>query len=170
MCTRIKQIEVERKVHIKNGGFAIIDAIFGVTIASILAFVFIGSIMQAGHASDHARDRLLAKLAILETYEIAYAVSRQSPEEFDISTCTELSPCHFVVNNDNWTIELGEETLANQLTRSWYLRAVERDNDGMIVASGGIVDQNTLEIVIVVRWDFRGVNESEIVSTYLHLD
>jgi Tfp pilus assembly protein PilV len=154
----------------KTEGFALIDALIGVVIASILSAAFLSSIYQASVTSSYARDQLTASLAMLEMYEIGVAMSLNDYDDFVtelLNTCT--TNCHFSVSGGNWSIVSGTETVDIRFQRSFSVQGVTRDVSGDIDGTQALQPGNeTIELTTSITWESRGQSFNEEIVTYLH--
>jgi hypothetical protein len=153
-------------IKTRRSGFLLIDALIGVTIASLLSVVFLTIIFNASVGSTHARDRFSASLTELEVYEVLVSLAQ---DDFDAVLTAAIScPCYVEHDGSTWSIESGTETIGGRFERTFTVDTVNRDGAGDIVESGGSLDPDTLEINITANWTTRGVAKTENLTAYIH--
>lgn len=153
----------------KTFGFALIDALVGLFIASILCLTFLTSIHQASVTNSHARDRQTASLALLETYEVVTALANRDFNIIASAICITSNPCYITHSNGHWSITNGTEILNDtRFNRYLTIEEVYRDTNFNITSSGGNIDTNTLLIEIAVNWTARDENFTDTITAYIH--
>lgn len=65
-----------------------------------------------------------------------------------------------------WSIVADQETI-NNFARQIVLEEVYRDSNDDIVASGGMIDQETRKIIVTVSWSSRGESFQTTLTSYL---
>lgn len=169
MSIRTEKIDRSER---KTFGFALIDALIGLSVASVLCTVFVSGVYQASVNTNIARDKLTASLSTLEIYEVAVSMAEDDYDDLvsDLSILScDTSPCHFENNGSSWSTHPNEETVDGRFQRSFRIYEVYRDSvSGDIIETGGILDTETIGLDIEVNWTNHGEAYTEQVSTYLH--
>lgn len=150
-----------------TSGFVLIDALIGLTIASVLCATLISTIHQASIVSSYARDYFIASQSTLEIYEVMVALAQKDFNILTTASCP--TACHVENDGSTWSVENASEVVDGRFTRSFTINTVNRNNTtGDIVETGGVVDLDTLQLDILVSWTTRGEARSENITTYLH--
>ncbi len=153
-----------------DAGFALIDALVGLSLAAILCTAFLSSIYYASVANSVSRDRLQASIAQLELYEIAVGMSLDDFAAFNADLATICSTdCHFELSGGSWEVATGPETVDGRFERSFSVQGVTRDGSGDITGTQPFQSSDvTIEFTTTVDWTTRGEAYTDSISTYLH--
>lgn len=156
----------------RTSGFALIDALIGMSIAAIVCTALISSVYQAQNTTTIARDHLNVSNITLETYEVAVAQSLKDypgfKAELSSNNCWS-QPCHFETDGSTWSIA-PSTTLHNGIfSHSFGVSDVYRTPSGDIVVGSGTLDPNTLALTVATNWTGRkSQTKTQVVTTYVH--
>ncbi len=143
-----------------NRGFAIIEALFGITIIAIILIAFQGLISYSIRVSRANQTELQANLYLIESVEISKALEKsitnlsQWDAVFPLGVCNETSKCMFVENGDSWEIAAGEEAELDGL----YSRDIDIFS----------VNDYTKRVVATVEWNNGLRNRKLTLENYVY--
>lgn len=148
----------------REKGFAMIEVLVSMVIASALIITFQSLILQIIRVNHANQNDIKANLYLREVAEIVKDLE-QSENGWNnylaSSLCAdEIIGCHPVAAGNSWTLEQGSEPLENnKYTRSLFIEPVFRNQDGFpneIVPEGfpdAVLDDNTKKITITINWN-----------------
>ena len=148
----------------QKSGFAIIEAILGITIGGMITLFFLSTLKQAVKINHSNIDDWQAILYLHEGDEIA--------RDLEISNWTAISTCanpgHPSVSGSVWTIQSGKEFLDRKFERSFKIEPVLRNAGGKITLSGGTIDPLMKKITTSVSWLKNSATTTESVELYIY--
>lgn len=162
-------MEISNK-HYRQG-FAIIDAVVGMLMASIILFAFTSMVYKAVSISSHNSAALKADLFLSEIIEANRSLERTDFFSLSSTMCTSVSPCHVEVLSGSWVVVSGQEIIEGNYTRSFYIEDVYRDQStfpNSIVTSGGVLDPNTKKIISQISWNTSSGAQQSTLEMYVY--
>ncbi|MDP3963059.1 MAG: hypothetical protein Q8Q39_01035 [bacterium] len=150
-------------------GFALVEVLVGLGMASILMIGFAVLILQAGKVSRANAMELKATLYLREVVEVLKDMEQTNWIGVAIAPCLSPFTCHPEPAGGVWSLTTGDETLDGTYTRSFSLDPVYRDattND--IVTAPGLLDPDTLKASAQITWNNRFTDRTMTVETYLY--
>ena len=139
----------------KPRGSLLLEAIIAVGLAAS----FITAVMHLALLSNEAMSK------VEERGEANY-LAQQAIESVATMKFSDLSNINngktvFDVNTSKWTIQPGQEVLANGMIRQITITDVQRDSNCNVVSSGGTIDVDSKRVSGSIQWtDITGVNKT----------
>lgn len=155
-----------------KAGFGIIEAILGITIATILFVTLTSLTIKTMKISQANTDGLKAINYLRELIEIAKDLEQSNWEELKVSG----GPWYPIVSSsgeeNNWLFVSGEESLENGTYTRWLeVEKVYRDNltfPNEILPSPGVLDLNTKKVIAKIKWSNGLGSQEMILEAYLY--
>jgi len=144
-------------------GQSIIEVIVAVSILVIIAASSVVAILGAFSSGRLAEEETRASLIASEGLEAVQSIRNQSWSDL-------IDGLYGLENLDGaWVFSGNEDTdPTGKFTRTVELLPVRRDLTGDITQSGGIVDEDTKEVIINVNWAFTPGRINDVrIRTYL---
>lgn len=155
-------------------GFGIIEAVVGITLASIFLTAFATLTLQTIKLDRANISELKADMYLKELIEVAKDLEQS--EDWSVITGYPCSyslnqPCHPEISGGKWILVTGTESLDNNMySRSLTIADVNRNQIAFpneIVTSGGVSDPNTKKIIGEIRWN-DGSHSPMTLETYIY--
>ncbi len=137
-----------QRINRKFQGSLLLELLVAVGIFAIVLPPMIMGFIAAGGGKAQQNRRIEAIALLKETEEAVRSV-----REKGWSTFAQNGTFHPTVSANSWSLTSGNETI-NGLDRQLVISSVSRDENGVVVSSGGTVDPSTKKVVITVSWGF----------------
>ncbi len=146
-----------------QSGSSVIEVMIAMAIFIIIAASSVVTILGSFTTTRLAKEETLATLFAQEGLEAVQSIRNQAWSNLVVGT--------YGLENSggNW-IFAGSPDLdpSGKFTREAVIVAVERDTGGDIVSSGGIVDNDTVQVTVNVNWSFTPTRQNTVtLDTYL---
>jgi hypothetical protein len=139
-----------------------------VLIAIGLSAIFFSAIAGLLVASNKSTSSLyLSQKAYWRAQEGISALQSMLFEDITITNSAQVS---YSAASDTWDLLPGIETFDNGMTRTVSITEVQRDDDCVIVESGGTVDPDSLYLSTVVNYEGMGAVEKEVALSTLSVN
>lgn len=151
------------KVSKVQKGFSIVEVIVAILIFVMFAASSIVTLLSSLSSGRLASEQEIAQNLALQGIEAVESIRNQSWENF-------LNNGNYGIDNSlgYWRFNGSSDLINNRYSRVITLEPVERDANGDIVASGGVVDPDTKKITSTVSWKFTSArNENAQLVSYL---
>ena len=152
--------------HSSKQGFGLIEIVIAISIIGFLMFGLITTarISFAGVLAN--MERLQAIFLLEETLE-AMRIMRDDGWAANIDPLTLSAPYYLEFVSDTWEATTTPNLIDGTFTRIFTVTAVQRDANDDIVASGGTIDTDTLQVDASVSWPARGEIITISLSSYI---
>ena len=152
---------MKKNIHYSKNGFSLVEIVLAIAIFMILAVVGITTILQSFSVNKLSSEQLFADLYAQEGIEAIRSIKNRGWSNLAVGTYGLSS------STGVWAFS-GNEDSRDKYTRQIIVSGVQRDVNGNIVASGGVIDVDTLKIDSEVNWNFSGPrNDTVKHSTFL---
>jgi len=149
---------MKKNIHYSKNGFSLVEIVLAIAIFMILAVVGITTSFSVNKLSS---EQLFADLYAQEGIEAIRSIKNRGWSNLAVGTYGLSS------STGVWAFS-GNEDSRDKYTRQIIVSGVQRDVNGNIVASGGVIDVDTLKIDSEVNWNFSGPrNDTVKHSTFL---
>jgi len=163
----------KRQSTIFYKGFGIIEAVVGITLASILLTAFMTLTVQTFEINRANINELKANMYLKELMEVAKDLEQS--KDWSVITGYPCSyslyqACHPEISGGKWTLVPDKESFDNNMYRSLTIADVYRSQlafPNEIVTSGGTFDPNTKKIIGEIRWN-DGSHYPMTLETYIY--
>jgi type II secretory pathway pseudopilin PulG len=151
-------------------GFGMIEAVVGVTLASILLTAFMTLTVQTVKINRANINELKADMYLKELIEVAKDLEQSDWNELSTSTC--VSACHPTTTANVWQLESGTELIDNNVYNRWLIiEEVFRNATDEIVVSttpGAVLSTSTKKIITTITWNDGFKDASSTLETYVY--
>ena len=157
----------------KNKGFAMVEVIISLAIASVLVVAFQVLIVQAIKMATFSKNSFLATMYLREAIEVAKDLEQSDWAVFP-ATCPPSAPqvYHPVDQGGSWGLAGGEESLEGGIyTRTIVVEPVFRSQlsfPNTIVFSGGVCDDDTKKVTATINWNDGTTPHTLNLETYVY--
>ena len=154
-----------RKI-ISRAGQSLIEVVIAMGLASILLPAILTGLVASREGKAQEAQRLEATALVKEAEEITRNVREKGWSNISNGTYHPGPPTGSV-----WTLNSGQETTPNGLTRKIEISDALRNSSGNIIQSGGTADPSTKKIVTTVSWQtpiVSEVNSTVYLSRFLN--
>lgn len=132
-----------------------IEVMVSLALVAIMTVAFQMMITQAVKVSRVNQTEFQANLYLREEVEIVKALEQSGGWDKLDTACTAVSKCHFIEEGTGWNKSMGEETLENLYTRSFYVESLNTD---------------TKKFTATISWD-NGISQRTLnLETYVYQD
>ena len=157
----------------KNKGFAMVEVLVSLAIASMLVVAFQILIVQAIETATFSKKSFLATMYLREAIEIAKDLEQSDWGAFPV-TCPPPAPqaYHPIDSGGAWELTGGEESLeGGKYTRSIVIEPVLRSQlsfPNTIVSLGGVCDDDTKKVIATINWNDGSTPHAMNLETYIY--
>ncbi len=154
---------MNRYIHDRRG-VSLIELLLAVGLAALVLPAVLTGFVTSRQGKVQEQSRSEASIWLTETTESVRSVRERGWTSFAVN-----GTYHPVIANGQWTLASGSQS-AGGYTRSVEISDVMRDDNGVIVTSGGTIDPSTKQAVITVSWTnpyASSVSSSLFLTRYL---
>lgn len=130
----------------RKAGQALVELLVAIGLTAILLPTLLTALVASRSGKAQETQRLQAIALLREAEEAVRSVREQGWNSFAVNGIF-----HPQIAGSSWTLASGPQTI-NGFTRQVVISNVQRDSNGTIVESGGIVDTSTKKVVSTVSW------------------
>lgn len=147
-------------------GIGLVEVVVGIGIFVAAVVAIIGGFrffLSVGFAN---LDNVKAQFLLEEGFEAVRAM-RDTSYDPNITDLIGAGTYYLEFTDSTWATTTTATLIDGRFTRTISLSEVHRDSNDDIVASGGTVDPNTVEVTVAVAWDRRGITATKSVTGYV---
>ncbi len=145
MIKQIKRI-VGKNKYISSKGQALVELLLVIGISAIFLPALLTALVASREGKAQQEQRVEAVALMRETEEVVRSVREKGWNLFSVN-----GTYHPAVTGNAWSFGSGPETI-NGLTRELVISDVYRDQNGVVVTSGGSIDTSTKKVTVTVSW------------------
>lgn len=146
----------------KSKGFSLVEMLLAGAIFAIFAWGVVEVLLTGLTLSRQGQETTIAKGFATAGIEAVRTIKTENFEALEVTESTGIER-----QDGTWIFADSEDTLG-KYTRRIAISEVQRDEDGNIVTSDGVVDEDIRKVTVTVTWDFTSVRPNTLVlDTYL---
>ena len=146
-------------------GNSLVEVVVCASILSLVSLSFLGTLSVLSKL--HERDSLYIKGTLLAEEGLEAVRFIKGAGWNSLSTVPTGEPQYLALSPSSWSLTTEPEIVDGLFYRSLVFTPVERNGADDIVASGGVIDPNTLLAQASVAWNWRGATTTVAYQTYV---
>lgn len=151
---------------IKISGFGMLEIVVGVTIISLALFGLVTVAQISMKVSEETVNNTKSAYLLEEGVE-AVKIMRDT-DWTNIASSTPGTYFYLNFNGTTWSTTTSNALVDGMFERKFVLQNVNRDEISQdIVSTGGVLDENTKKLTVLVSWKFRNSTTTKSISTYI---
>lgn len=148
-------------------GFSMVEIVLAIVL-SVVFFLAIYEIILFSNKAIAITLRKVEAIHFAQEGVEAVRLMRNNSWATNIDVVPNNTTHYIIMVGDQWILTLVQPSMLNDTyTRTIIFNEVQRDANGDIVASGGVVDTKTRKVISSVSWSEKGVPYSSKLEIYI---